>query len=305
MIGKDDSRYIDLDELAAKTAGQLVTKHIYISHNRKTGVSVNSRIMGAKVKHSGLLWDLEGSCHPTQWCEKHCYARHGHFATWDRDEVGSLSRQQRKYLINSVLFNHYANAPQAAVDAEADHLVGTAMGMGYNNVRWNGGGDLSPGAVRIINSIVSRYPNFRVWGFTRRADLLCQLVTRPNLLFTVSLDPTTPPLGGFKGDILVELVNAASRHWGWMAYATEVPDDPLIPHLNTYIQDLSMGVAKLHTIFGEHMGPRHTVVGHALECPATQGINVGCQTCQWCFMTDDQRLAQGVSTPMEAYLLHR
>jgi len=306
VIGKHDPRHTDLDKLSPKQMGQLVSKHIYISFNSKTGVSVNSRISETTVSHAGLYWNVECSCHPTQWCTKHCYARHGHFATWDKDEIDDLSNQQTKYLVNSILFNHYANAPQTEVDREADSLVGRAMQLGFNNVRWNGGGDLSRGAVRLINSVAARYPNFRIWGFSRRSDLLNELVPSPNVLFTVSLDPTTPPLGGLHGDSLFDLVKAAISHGGRMAYATEVPNDSLIPELDAYIKDLSKGAARLDTIFGEHMGPRHTVVGHPRECPATQGKNdVGCQSCQWCFMSESQRRAKNVTTPREAFLLHK
>ena len=303
MSGKDDCQYIDFDGLHPQQRAQFITKHIYVSYNSKTGLSVNSRIKGATVKVGGLMWRVEGSCHPTEWCSKHCYARAGHFATWNRNNLNDLSHQQKVYLLNSMIFNHYANSSQGAVDREADSIVGRVYKKGFDNVRWNGGGDLSPGAVRIINSITSRYPNFRVWGFSRRADMISALNPAPNLHMIVSTDPTTPPCGGRRGDNLMDLIRASIPHGGRMAYATEVPRDGYIRELESLIDDVSEGLARLDVVFGEHRGPRHTTVGYGRECPATMQINdAGCQSCQWCFMNDQER---GVLTPLGVFLLHQ
>ena len=306
MTGNHEPKYVDFSELSPTLRGQLVARHIYLSKNAKTGISVNSRIADVILKMDGTLWRVEGTCHPTQWCKKYCYARHGHFTTWDKSSLDELSRQQSMYMVNSVLFNHYSIASQMEVDLEADSIVGAALRAGYNNIRWNGGGDLSPGAVRIIDSITGRYPNFRIWGFTRRADLLKSLTPRHNLLMTVSLDPTTPPFGGTEGDHLSDLVVASVLHGGRMAFATEIPNDPFVAQLGDHIDQLSGGRAALHTVFGKHKGASHTVVGADKECPSTsKKFDGGCQTCRWCFMTHREKTSEGVETPLEAALHHQ
>lgn len=300
MTGKHDSPLLDLDELTGKQKGQLVSRHIYLSHNSKTGVSINSRIQPARVSYAGLCRTIPGSCRPTKWCQTGCYARKGHFATWNRDKIKDLSVQQRKYLVNSVLFSHYASAPQEQVDQEADSLVGEALQRGYNNIRWNGGGDFSIGAVRLVNSITQRHPNFVIWGFSKRADMLQKLEPRPNLILTVSLDPTTPLQTG-QGDSLSSLVSAAVRHGGRMALATDIPSDPYLPVLTEMISQISGGLARLNVVFGYHSGAMHTKIGSRVECPSTSGdSDAGCQKCRWCFTGDKVYQKLQITTPRQS-----
>lgn len=284
-MSKNHISPVDLDDLAIKQRGQLVSKHIYLSNNAKTGVSVNSRIGGFTRLWGGKKISFEGSCAPTEWCRVKCYARGGHF---------SYTPQQTRYLLNSVLFDHYASCPYSDLEHEADSLVGRVMESGLANIRWNGGGDLSPGAVRLINAITDRHPDFIVWGFSRRADMLGRLHARPNLRFTVSTDPTTPPWGR-KGHDRVSLMHCAKRLGGRVAYATGTPQDPKIKELRAVLKSegLDLGV-----VFGEHRGPRHTIVGDPYECPSTKSSNgKGCQECRWCFMSKEEKVAEGRSTP--------
>jgi hypothetical protein len=285
-------------DLGAGLRGQFLSKHIYLSKNAKTGISVNSRILPCRVELDGVRFRLEGTCQPTEWCKKKCYARHGHFVTWNRENHDDLSVQQRRFLLNSLVFNHYDNSSQEAVDQEADHIVGGAVSEGYDNVRWNGGGDLSPGAVKIINAITRRHPNFRVWGFTRRPEMALRLSPRPNLVFTVSLDPTTPPWGP-EGAHRDELLMAAYHLGGRMAYATEQAGDPKIQEIRDWLQQEAKDSVRLDTVFGYHASQKHTLVGDRQECPSTSKVDTrGCQQCQWCFMPHSQRRSLGITTPL-------
>lgn len=293
------NNYTDLEALGPKVQGQLCAKHIFISSNKKTGLSVNSRINPCIVKFEGATVELPGTCRPTKWCLTHCYARHGWFAVGHAE--GKLGQQQTRYLVNNFLFQHYENAPQALVDLEATHVVGEGISGGYRGIRWNGGGDLSPGAVRIINSMTKQHSGFTVWGFTKRADLALELVVRPNLHMVVSADPETPGVGtGKQGFALAELVTAARHLGGRMAYATEVPDDPKIVKLRKYLEGSG---ARIDVVFGYHRAALHTVVGDRQECPATSS-EADCRVCGWCAMTDEQRAYEKVLRPKQAFLRH-
>lgn len=295
-----NAEFVSFETMDAGLRGQYLAKHIYLSKNKKTGISINSRIEPCTVELGGLLFRLEGTCQPTEWCRKKCYARQGHFATWNKSSMGKLSVQQRRYLMNTLIFNHYDNASAEAVAREADHIVGQAVAEGYNNVRWNGGGDLSPGAVKIINAITARHPNFIVWGFTRRPEMALQLAPRPNLVFTVSLDPQTPPWGS-EGAERGELLMAAYHLGGRMAYATETPGDPKIVALEMWLWENAGDSVRLHTVFGHHVSAKHTVVGHRRECPATSKVlDTGCQECRWCFMPDSMLNSLSITTPIMA-----
>jgi hypothetical protein len=290
--------HVSFTDMDARLHGQYLSKHIHLSKNVKTGISINSRIEPCTVELDGILFGLEGTCQPTEWCRKKCYARQGHFATWNKKTMEGLSVQQRRYLMNSLIFNHYDYDSPDAVDREADHIVGQAVAEGFNNVRWNGGGDLSPGAVKIINAITARHPNFLVWGFTRRPDMALQLAPRPNLVFTVSLDPLTPPWGA-EGAERDALLVAAYHLGGRMAYATEIPGDPKIRELEAWLEVMASDSVRLHTVFGHHVSVKHTVVGHRRECPATsKKDDVGCQKCRWCFMPDSQLKSLGITSPL-------
>lgn len=295
-----NNNHTDLETLGPKLQGQLCAKHIFISSNKKTGLSVNSRINPCRVKQDGKIIELPGTCSPTKWCLTHCYARHGWFAVGHSE--GKLGQQQTRYLVNNLLFQHYENASQALVDLEATHLVGEGISRGYRGIRWNGGGDLSLGAVRIINAMTRQHPKFTIWGFTKRADLALQLEYRPNLHMVLSVDPETPGLeDGKQGFGLDTLVMAARYLGGRMAYATEVVDDPKIVKLRKYLEGSE---ARLDVVFGYHRAALHTVVGDIQECPATSS-EADCRVCGWCAMTDEARADEKVLRPKQAFLRHK
>ena len=297
----------DTTQLPKYTRERLARNEMLISKNSKTGLSINTRIMPAKVLDGNVQRVIPMSCRPTKWCKEHCYARSGHFCTWGREDLSTLNDAQMGYLSNAIMLHRLKSAQEDVVAREADRIVSVATRKGLNNIRWNGGGDLSRGAVRLINLITERHPKFIVWGFTKRADLAMKLKPRKNLRLTISLDPTTP---GIANDVrsgfdFVEMTRASRHLGGRIAYATHIPNDPVLAK-GLLEQLLRQHGVRLDTVFGFHRGTKHTEVRHLKECPATNPAvkNRGsCQDCRWCFMTLHERKKRKLRSPMDAIQL--
>ena len=294
----------DISQVSAYTKKRLDKSELLISKNSKTGLSINTRIMPAKVKDGNVQRVIPMSCRPTQWCKEHCYARSGHFCTWGREDLSTLNYAQQAYLVNAVILHRFESAQEGVVAREADRIVSVATRKGYNNIRWNGGGDLSKGAVRLINLITKNHPKFIVWGFTKRADLVHKLKPGPNLRLTVSLDPTTPCIQSDTGSgfSLLAMAEAARHLDGRLAYATHIQDDPVLAkgELEKLVRQHG---ARLDTVFGFHRGVKHTEVRHIKECVATNPAvkNRGsCQDCRWCFMSQHERKKRKLKGPIDA-----
>ena len=60
-------------------------------------------------------------------------------------------------------------------------------------LRVNGGGDLFPELVPVLNAFALRNPDVRVWIVTRRFELARGIEPLPNVFLQLSLDATTPP----------------------------------------------------------------------------------------------------------------
>jgi len=294
----------DITQIPTRTRKRLEKDQILLSNNSKTGISINSRILPAKVKDGAVHRVVPASCRPTDWCKRNCYARSGRFVSWNKTEMHQLNRVQQAHLVNSYILRRFESAGEDVVSGEADRIVRAATDKGFNNIRWNGGGDLSKGAVRLINLITQRHPRFIVWGFSKRADLALGLEPRPNLRITMSMDPTTPPWGE-SGCSFDQLLEAASHLGGVLAYATELPEDSRIQEIVDRLRG-NPGHVRLGVVFGFHRNTKHTHVGHKMECPATDPqIRAtrkppGCQQCRWCFMSKSEKKRKRIKSPREA-----
>jgi hypothetical protein len=306
----------------------ILNKVFYLSVNSKTGFSFNIRIAGYRGFFEGQKQHptVPGTCSPTEWCMAHCYAKTGHFTTWDRQHWYDLSRQQARYLQNLIVSHLYERAPEEEVEEQADLIYEAIRSRFYTqrgkrsksfpedapiNLRWNGGGDFNPGTIRIVNAITRRHPDMVVWGFTRKSTTagLRQgqgLVPSPNLVMNVSLDPTTPHgrSGGKRGFKLQELAEAAARMNGNLVYATHIVEDPRVVEIRDFLHE-KYGDLNVTTVFGYHCSALHTTIGDPWECSATnKRVYASCQECRWCMMSHAQRAAEGVSTPNQAYFSH-
>jgi hypothetical protein len=328
-------------------------KVLYLSVNYKTGYSFNIRIqkyLGAlatprikgKIAKSDpsreIAPDLRselrehpeigGTCRPTTWCMKHCYAKVGRFVGWDEQHWYNLSKQQARYLQNLIVSNAYEHASQAEVNEQADEIYNQVRGKFFTmrgkrskrfptdaplNLRWNGGGDFNKGTCRIVNALTERHSDFLVWGFSRKMDTADLLVRRPNLRLQFSLDPSTPieKVSG-AANTVEELCAAAYKMGGHMSFATGEPRDKDLERFRQVINAEYGNSLRVNTIFGYHCGSKHTEIQDVVECSATNPrVYATCQKCRWCMMTDEERAATprpdgglGVWTPNQAFFAH-
>lgn len=332
------------------------SKIFYLSVNAKTGYSFNIRIANyqglmnpeanpdeddiAPFEESAYLHGLvRGTCAPSDWCMAHCYAKVGHFVSWNEQHWYGLSRQQARYLQNLIVSKAYETATQEELDMvcsdlyskirERFYLVSGERGSRFPedaplNIRWNGGGDFNKGTIRVVNHLTEMFPDLVVWGFTRRGDTAGDrsgrggLVKRPNLVMNVSVDPSSPwkgdDQGGRKGFSVERLLGAARALDANLVYATHVPLDPRIPRLRQWIEEQGGGLSNINTVFGWHCGQVHTEIGDWWECSATNPrLFGGCQECRWCMMSHEERLGgtltpdgepTPVYTPNQAFFAH-
>jgi len=324
-------------------------KVMYLSVNFKTGFSFNIRIqkyLGAlattfkgkqKKKDPSrspmaavarLHPEIGGTCRPTAWCMKHCYAKVGRFVGWDEQHWYNLSRQQARYLQNLIVSEMYATASSAEISEQADLFYEQVREKFFTqkgerskrlpldaplNIRWNGGGDFNKGTIRLVNRMTERHPDLIVWGFSRKKDTAEKLVPRPNLRLQFSLDPSTPTSRDRGGPNSVEqLAKAASKMNGHLSYATAEPQDKILAAFRNAISDEFGDRVRVTTVFGYHCGSLHTEIGDPTECSATNPrVYATCQKCRWCMMTDEERAATprpdgqlGVWTPNQAFFAH-
>lgn len=280
--------------------------NVKLSHNEKTRICF-SEWFGLPSADNPF-----GTCtEATQWCEANCY---GHCKRVSSDVTRPV------YEVNAISMRDYATHPRM-VNLIADAMVETCMHFktGENergegaNLRWHGVGDLNPYSNRVAAAIVTRHPEFTLWGFTRRYRELNALMDmvggpRANLVFWCSVDRTTDRRK------VHEMCEVARRCGTGLAYCTEAGEAhgnrkdvaprvvaPLIrvqPAKGLIEDDKSKRMeiwkiarqhgTRVHVAFGYHGGGRTTHLGLTEECPSTDPLAGGhfyasCQWCQWCW----------------------
>lgn len=149
-------------------------KALHLTKNSKTGFSVD--------------FAIHLTCRPTRVCmgdgpdSAGCYALAG-FMTYP-NAVKHQARNQR-------LMNYLATSSPREVLRVAQALW-SALPRGQDWLRWNGAGDLTPGACRLINCLTSRFPSLILWVISRKPDMVVKLQDRKSLRLLVSLDHSTP-----------------------------------------------------------------------------------------------------------------
>lgn len=250
-----DGLLIPWNRLVRVTRGQgapSAPEHVGISTNEKTGFSVNVPI----VK----------TCRPTKGCAQYCYGLNGPIH-WKN----SVKRQLR----NQARLDYLATAEETEVQAEAEYLV-KRIQTKQNFLRWFGVGDLSLGAVRLINAMLKTAPELSLWVSTRRFDLVPLLDKPDNLHVMLGIDETMTPSR-------VAMAKKLLRSRGSNTFAAWVSRSPR-----------EQAPKWVTVIFAEHqLGPgraKWTANGtDSRTCPAT--IKGGalhlnaCTRCRFCFDT--------------------
>jgi hypothetical protein len=128
------------------------------SYNKVTGYSLN--------------FPIYSTCSPTKVCVKTCYFARGRNAF-----SNSLKHQLRN-------LDSCRNSPEtfaAKVIREYDNQTLTFL-------RWNGGGDLFPESVEVLNLIGKKRPDLIIWVVTRKPELAAAVEHFSNIYIHFSLD---------------------------------------------------------------------------------------------------------------------
>ena len=174
-------------------------------------------------------------------------------------------RQQAR---NQRLVAHLETAPYKEVCRIADALY-WELPRGRDWLRWNGAGDLTPGAVRLINTFTRRHPDIIVWVITRKPIEARKLRDRVNLRVLFSQDMWTPAANKIRFRRLCKkfVLGVARR-----SYTRTTERD--IPPPGTWV------------VFNRHVGGYFNDWEHKNVCPAslpgTDHVDA-CEDCRRCF----------------------
>jgi len=240
------------------------------------------------------------TCWRTAWCREFCYGKSTRF-----------THNVNQYQSNSMAMASLVDAPQRDVDEVAAAFREICLHYEMDNIRWSGIGDLTLGAVRLIDAI-TQDENFTVWGFTRRGNMLAdEMPVRDNVVFWCSVDNT------MSNARIQHQINGAQAHGMHLAYASveglRFRPRPLkpsadyaprviaaqpIPQPDEFLLDLmDESPVPVSVIFGFHGKGRTThvdvdtdgvpMINGLNECPATDPLGGGhmqgtCQQCGFC-----------------------
>ena len=248
-------------QLAPADVPQVDPGSLFVSNNSKTGFSINTAIAE--------------TCDPTEGCSKYCYGKFG--------RIWMVPARKRQYE-NVLRFKTLERSTPKNLEIEADR-VAAKVSPSQDFLRMYGVGDLTPGAVRFINTLARRHPKLKIWISTRKVALAQRLVRTPNLHVMVSLDSTTP------GDKFHETFNyvEARKPYAFAAYAQVSKDDVVPPWVKVIFAQHGPGGRRAPWTAGKCdkrlcpaskvNGPDHTKI---------------CKKCRYCF--DEKRRDTGRAT---------
>lgn len=226
-----------------------IPPRLYLSHNSKTGYSVNTAIAL--------------TCRPTRLCRAYCYGLEGRIRM-----AASLRRQTE----NFTRFEFLDTAPQETVDEEAARLAGVVLRR-QNFLRFFGVGDLQLGSVRLINTLAAATPGLALWVSSRIPALAAELQPMPNLHVMLSLDGSTPPRLRERLQVLAE-----QRSPGFfLAWMQSAENEPAPSGVRVVFAEHHLAQRAVWT--ASDADPR--------TCPATSVIGIpharACERCRFCF----------------------
>jgi hypothetical protein len=136
-----------------------------LSFNKVTGLSLN--------------FPIAETCSPSKLCIKTCYFARGG-ASWP----ASLKRQYRLY--NSVKADPIGCAKRLQKELAAKKKPPSFL-------RWNGGGDLFPESVEMLNKLAILMPELPIWVVTRLPQQAAKVKEAKNVFVHFSLDAHSEP----------------------------------------------------------------------------------------------------------------
>lgn len=131
-----------------------------LSINKVTGVSLN--------------FPIAETCNPSKLCVKTCY-----FARGGSSWPASLKRQYR-------LYNSVKADPLGCAEILEKELMAKKKNPSF--LRWNGGGDLFPESVKMLNKLAVLMPDLPIWVVTRLPKHAARVKEAKNVFVHFSLD---------------------------------------------------------------------------------------------------------------------
>lgn len=233
---------VDEEELPAK---------LHLTANSKTGISID--------------FSIHTTCRPTAVCmgvgsdSAACYALRGFM---------SFPNAVKHHARNQRLMEYLETSSTTEVQRVASALW-SDLPRGTKWLRWNGAGDLTPGAVRLINAMSTRFSGLVLWIISRKPDMVAKIKDRKNIKLLLSLDKSTPPRIAAELRGVQEMFRVGSAR---LAYTRVSEED--IPPKDAWV------------VFNKHSGHKFNDWPHEHVCPASlpDTDHVGaCDICQWCF----------------------
>ena len=224
---------------------------LHLTANSKTGISID--------------FAIHQTCTPTAVCmgvgdnSASCYALRGFM---------SFPNAVRMHARNQRLAAYLETAPYREVRRVADALY-SDLPRGLDWLRWNGAGELSPGACRLINCFTKRYDDVLLWVISRRPDMVRRLKDRPTLKLLLSLDHSTPVEIATR---LRALTKKFKEGRARLAYTRVSEED--VPPKDAWV------------VFNKHMGASFNAWAHPKVCPASLPDTEhrdACDPCRRCF----------------------
>jgi hypothetical protein len=224
---------------------------LHLTKNSKTGCSVD--------------FPVHTTCCPTRVCmgsgdnSARCYALGGFM---------NFPNAVRQHALNQRLVDSLIDASPRTVKAVADRLW-AQIPRGRNWLRWNGAGDLSPGACKVINALTRDHPDLLIWVISRRPDMIRLLADRAALRLLLSLDHSTPPATAQKLRSFKSKFKRAAVRFSY----TRVSEEDKPP-------------GDVAVVFNKHVGPTFNAWAHRKVCPASLPDTEhegACDPCRRCF----------------------
>jgi hypothetical protein len=213
-------------------------------------------LSGNKVTGYSLNVPIWSTCQPTEVCAAACY-----FAKGPSSWPAALAKQIR--LLNSIRRDPHTMAER--VISEYDRLK-------LEFIRWNGGGDLFPESVAMLNHLASLRPDITIWVVTRKPDMAAMIGDHRNVYIHFSLDRAS-----LSRRVRFEALSPISKQYffSYQVAKDETPD--------------AATLAGASVVFFDGYKPANLevaqqVAGAAL-CPLNtrDDITAACTTCRRCF----------------------
>lgn len=207
--GSKEPRFLALKAKEAEIAREVESMSLdelrqwpLLSCNAKTSVSLD--------------WPVGHTCNPTAACASVCYASSPRAAATWRKSLRKRLRNLRYFRLE----DPHEAAWKLGREFRSARLRWERRGVTLDYLRINGGGDLFPEMVPVLNYFAAHYSSVKLWIVTRRLELAARIEQRPNVYLQLSLDASTPSELVERSRLLVETNPRA-----YLSFLRTRPDD--------------------------------------------------------------------------------